>query len=70
MLNDYLKTPAKRDHAPTAKMSVSIEPTQDERLQDALCALTLNVEMTDKLREEQNDILQELKQLAQTLGGV
>tara|TARA_B110000902_G_C14055642_1_gene493460 strand:+ start:382 stop:591 length:210 start_codon:yes stop_codon:yes gene_type:complete len=66
-MTNYLKTPQKRDNALTMGMQVSIEENDNDRLADCIAAIEYNIYMRDKLSSEQDELIVELKALAESM---
>ncbi len=66
-MTNYLKTPQKRPNALTMDMHVSIEENDNDRLADCIEAIEYNIYMRDKLSSEQDELIVELKALAESM---
>jgi len=66
-MTNYLKTPQKRPNALTMDMHVSIEENDNDRLADCIAAIEYNIYMRDKLSSEQDELIVELKALAESM---
>ena len=66
-MTNYLKTPQKRANALTMDMHVSIEENDNDRLADCIAAIEYNIYMRDKLSSEQDELIVELKALAESM---
>tara|TARA_R110002167_G_scaffold283022_2_gene488222 strand:- start:1897 stop:2106 length:210 start_codon:yes stop_codon:yes gene_type:complete len=66
-MTNYLKTPQKRANALTMGMHVSIEENDKDRLTDCIAAIEYNIYMRDKLSSEQDELIIELKALAESM---
>ena len=66
-MTNYLKTPQKRANALTMGMQVSIEENDNDRLADCIAAIEYNIYMRDKLSSEQDELIVELKALAESM---
>ncbi len=67
---NYLKTPQKRPNALTMDMHVSIEESDNDRLADCIAAIEYNIYMRDKLSSEQDELIVELKAIAESMKAV
>ncbi len=66
-MTNYLKTPQKRPNALTMGMQVSTEENDNDRLADCIAAIEYNIYMRDKLSSEQDELIVELKALAESM---